>query len=78
MITVFWYSDGIKLIDQRCIPTPLEIVTLHSYMEIINSIRNMTVQGAPAIGALTAFGLALATNTSNSLSAEDFIFNPTK
>lgn len=48
------------MIDQRCLPEALEIVSLKTHQEVSESIRNMTVRGAPAIGASAAFGLALA------------------
>jgi methylthioribose-1-phosphate isomerase len=52
------------MINQRCLPDSLEVISLHSYFEVSDAIRNMTVRGAPAIGAAAAFGLALAANGS--------------
>jgi methylthioribose-1-phosphate isomerase len=60
MRTVFWEDDSLKMIDQRCLPASLEVISLHTCLEVIEAIRNMTVRGAPAIGAAAAFGLALA------------------
>ena len=62
MRTVFWDFDKneLKMIDQRCLPGKLEVIPLRTYMEVAQAIRNMTVRGAPAIGAAAAFGLALA------------------
>ncbi len=48
------------MIDQRRLPEALEIVTLSTHRQVAEAIRNMTVRGAPAIGASAAFGLALA------------------
>jgi methylthioribose-1-phosphate isomerase len=66
MRTVFWDFEKheLCLIDQRRLPASLEIATLHSYPEVAEAIRNMTVRGAPAIGAAAAFGLALAARDS--------------
>ncbi len=71
MRTVFWDTDTntCKMIDQRRLPGSLEIVTLHSHAGVAEAIRNMTVRGAPAIGAAAAFGLALAAREST---ARDF------
>lgn len=48
------------MIDQRVLPARLEIVVCTSPDEVAAAIRNMTVRGAPAIGASAAFGMALA------------------
>jgi methylthioribose-1-phosphate isomerase len=64
MRTVFWEFNSLKMIDQRRLPTAFEVVTLHKWSEVVEAIRNMTVRGAPAIGAAAAFGLALAANES--------------
>ncbi len=69
MRTVFWENDCLKLIDQRRLPEALEVVSLHTLMETAAAIRNMTVRGAPAIGAAAAFGLALAARSSQARSA---------
>ena len=62
MRTVYWDFEKheLCLIDQRRLPASLEITSLHSYFEVAEAIKNMTVRGAPAIGAAAAFGLALA------------------
>jgi len=52
------------MIDQRRLPASLEVATLHTYVEVAEAIKNMTVRGAPAIGAAAAFGLALAARES--------------
>ncbi len=58
------------MIDQRRLPAVLDVVTLHSWMEVVDAIRNMTVRGAPAIGAAAAFGLALSANESKAHSSK--------
>jgi methylthioribose-1-phosphate isomerase len=62
MRTVFWdfKRNELCLIDQRRLPASLEVVSLHTCLEVNEAIKNMTVRGAPAIGAAAAFGLALA------------------
>jgi len=66
MRTVYWDFEKheLCLIDQRRLPASLEITSLHSYFEVAEAIKNMTVRGAPAIGAAAAFGLALAARDS--------------
>jgi methylthioribose-1-phosphate isomerase len=53
--------DGVvKMIDQRKLPRQFEIVECHDYRALAEAIKDMTIRGAPAIGAAAAFGLALA------------------
>jgi methylthioribose-1-phosphate isomerase len=52
------------MIDQRKLPWELTVVDLTDYQAVAESITNMTVRGAPAIGASAAFGLALAAQQS--------------
>ncbi len=60
MRTVFWEDNTLKMIDQRLLPTSLEVISLHTYKEVSKAIKNMAVRGAPAIGAAAAFGMAMA------------------
>lgn len=64
MRTVFWENDSLHLIDQRRLPAALEIAVCRTYLEVATAIREMTVRGAPAIGAAAAFGMALAARQS--------------
>ncbi len=48
------------MIDQRLLPNALEIVAYRTHKEVAQAIKDMTVRGAPAIGAAAGFGLALA------------------
>jgi methylthioribose-1-phosphate isomerase len=51
----------IKAIDQKKLPFFFEILELRSVDDIYNAISEMSVRGAPAIGAAGAFGIYLAT-----------------
>ncbi len=51
----------IKVIDQQKLPFSFEIKELRSVDDVYDAIDNMTVRGAPLIGAAGAFGLYLAT-----------------
>ncbi len=51
----------IKVIDQQKLPFSFEIKELRSVDDVYEAIENMTVRGAPLIGAAAAFGLYLAT-----------------
>ncbi|MEX2160939.1 MAG: S-methyl-5-thioribose-1-phosphate isomerase [Anaerolineales bacterium] len=60
MRTVEWHEGKVRMIDQRKLPWELDLVSLHDHAAVAEAIKNMTVRGAPAIGAAAAFGLALA------------------
>lgn len=60
MRTVEWIDGRVRMIDQRRLPLELVVVELDDYCDVARAIQEMTVRGAPAIGAAAAFGLALA------------------
>jgi len=60
MRTVYWEDDQVKMIDQRKLPSVFEIVEFTTPDEVANSIQEMYIRGAPAIGAAAGFGMALA------------------
>ena len=60
MRSIKWDDGALKMIDQRALPWRLEYARLETVAEVAGSIQNMTVRGAPAIGASAAFGMALA------------------
>ena len=64
MRTVEWDGGAVKMIDQRALPWKLAFVRLETVEAVAESIRNMTVRGAPAIGAAAGFGMALAARQS--------------
>jgi len=71
MRTLEWdyVTNELKMIDQRRLPGELVILSLRTCQEVVEAIRNMTIRGAPAIGAAAAFGMALAARESGSREA---------
>ena len=58
-----WMGNGIiHTINQLLLPEKFEIVSLNNYHDVANSIKTMIIRGAPAIGAMGAYGLAQAIN----------------
>lgn len=51
----------IRVIDQQKLPFFFETKELCSVEDVFNAVRDMTVRGAPLIGAAGAFGIYLAT-----------------
>ena len=73
MRTVEWDGDAVKMIDQRALPWELAFVRLETAEAVANSIRDMTVRGAPAIGAAAGFAMALAARKSAATTVEALI-----
>lgn len=66
----------IRVIDQQKLPFSLEIKELRSVEDVWTAIRDMTVRGAPLIGATGAFGMYLATlEITNHTEIQDHISN---
>jgi methylthioribose-1-phosphate isomerase len=64
-------QDGwsIRIIDQTKLPWSLDFIRLTTARETAHAIRSMQVRGAPLIGAVAAFGLALALRQESSTDA---------
>ena len=54
-------SDGrsVRIFDQTKLPWSLDILRLTTAADVAHAIRSMQVRGAPLIGALAAYGMAL-------------------
>ena len=55
-----WSAGSLSLLDQRRLPAHEEWLTLTTWEEVAEAIRDMAVRGAPAIGIAAAYGMALA------------------
>lgn len=69
--TVEWTKDGIRMLDQRLLPSEETYVMLRSYDEVAEAIRKMVIRGAPAIGVAAAMGIALGASQSVGTSVAD-------
>lgn len=57
---------SIHIFDQTRLPFSLDILRLTTVQDVAHAITSMQVRGAPLIGAVAAYGLALALRTDNS------------
>lgn len=73
--TVEWTSEGVRMLDQRLLPTEEKYLTLRSYEEVADAIKKMVVRGAPAIGVSAAMGLALGAKQSVGTSVADLEYD---
>jgi len=73
MRTVFWEDHQLKMIDQRILPSRLEVVSFRDHVSVARAIKDMVVRGAPAIGAAAAFGMVLAGYESTAISSRNLL-----
>ena len=66
--TMEWNGKELILIDQRYLPLEETYVICKNHVEVADSIRDMVVRGAPAIGATAGFGMAIASAEFENLS----------
>src|SRR5256885_9990684 len=69
--TVEWTKDGIRMLDQRLLPSQEVYLMLRSYEEVAEAIKKMVIRGAPAIGVAAAMGIALGASQSVGTSVAD-------
>jgi methylthioribose-1-phosphate isomerase len=58
--TIWREGDAVGVIDQRRLPHEFVTLSLRSMADCAEAIRDMTVRGAPLIGATAAYGICLA------------------
>src|ERR671913_1326782 len=66
-----WTKDGVRMLDQRLLPSEETYLMLRSYEEVAEAIRKMVIRGAPAIGVAAAMGIALGASQSVGTSVAD-------
>src|SRR6266850_5974937 len=69
--TIEWTDEGVKMIDQRKLPTVEEYPVFKTYEEVAEAIRSMVIRGAPAIGVAAAMGVALGVRDSKATNIEE-------
>ena len=72
IIPVKWADEGVLMLDQRLLPTEEKWLTLKTYTEVADAIREMVVRGAPAIGVSAAYGIALGAKQFVGTNVADF------
>jgi methylthioribose-1-phosphate isomerase len=70
--TLRWQDGRLSLIDQRLLPSRVEMRAYDSADGVAEAIRTMVVRGAPAIGCAAAYGVALEAQRLAHLEPADF------
>ncbi|OUS31517.1 S-methyl-5-thioribose-1-phosphate isomerase [Gammaproteobacteria bacterium 45_16_T64] len=60
VIAIEWKNDQLYLLDQRVLPQDVTWISHATVGEVVGSIKNMVVRGAPAIGIAAAYGVVLS------------------
>ena len=67
---VEFLKNRIRILDQSKLPLEERYVDLNDYHDVVQAIKQMKVRGAPAIGVVGAYGIALTAIRVQSLSRE--------
>ncbi len=74
-----WWEDGaVGYIDQRLLPHRFETVSAGTSQEVAGAITGMGVRGAPTIGVMAGYGLALASLLGEDLESAYRLLNSTR
>jgi methylthioribose-1-phosphate isomerase len=58
-LPVEWLDDRVKILDQTRLPREEVYLELGDHLAVATAIKEMKVRGAPAIGVIAAYGVAL-------------------
>ncbi len=67
---VSWNNKRLELLDQRYLPHEEQVISCDSIEKVFESIKTLSVRGAPAIGIAAAYGLLVGLIGSNLQVAE--------
>lgn len=70
--TIEWAKGSIKLIDQTLLPHQLKYIYCRDIKTLWQAIRQLSVRGAPALGAAAAYGVLLASEQFKGRDAKKF------
>lgn len=68
-----WRDTVIRILDQTRLPAEVVFLDLADYAAVVKAIKEMRVRGAPAIGVVAAYGLALGAQAIEASSNEEFL-----
>ena len=71
--TIEWLGNRVKILDQTRLPREEVYLELGHYQDIASAIVEMKIRGAPAIGILGAYGIALGALRIEAASGDEFL-----
>ncbi|MFC2068889.1 S-methyl-5-thioribose-1-phosphate isomerase [Chloroflexota bacterium] len=73
VIPLEWLGDRIRILDQNRLPHEEVYLELASYQDIASAVVELKIRGAPLIGVVISYGLALGAQEIDSSSLEKFL-----
>ncbi len=70
---VEWRDGRLSILDQSKLPEEQVSVNLDDYRDVVNAINEMRVRGAPAIGVVAAYGIALGASDIETANRDGFL-----
>ncbi|MFH2113758.1 MAG: S-methyl-5-thioribose-1-phosphate isomerase [Spirochaetota bacterium] len=71
--SVVWEHDSLFLLDQTKLPVEVQIEEQKTIEQVWDSIKQLKVRGAPAIGVAGAYGLVISMRNKTGANADDFM-----
>lgn len=71
--TIQWKDGRVVMIDQSRLPSELKYIECTDYNMVADSIRRLSIRGAPAIGIAAAMGIALGAGNITADTPETFL-----
>ena len=68
-----WSGGKLKLLDQTRLPLEQVVLDLDDYREAVRAIADMQVRGAPAIGVVAAYAVAMAARDISDSGRDEFL-----
>ena len=72
-LPIEWLGDRVRILDQTRLPQEEVYLELGSYQDIASAIAELKIRGAPAIGVVSAYAVALSALEIESKSKEGFL-----
>ena len=72
-LPVEWLGDRVRILDQTRLPQEEVYLELGSYQDIASAIAELKIRGAPAIGVVSAYAVALSALEIESKSRAEFL-----
>jgi methylthioribose-1-phosphate isomerase len=68
-----WFDGKLRILDQSKLPGEQIFIDLDNYREVVLTIKEMKVRGAPAIGVAAAYGIALGASGIKTANKDEFL-----
>ena len=72
MNAIEWLGDRVRILDQTKLPQEEVYLEFSHYQDIASAIVELKIRGAPAIGIVSAYGMALGALKIESKSKDEF------